>query len=305
VEVSPRDVFIATTWWTAHIAHQAVEALGGQRFLYLIQEYEPFTFPMGSLAALARQSYDFPHFAIFSTELLRDYFRRSGIGVFGAGPEAGEQDSVSFDNAITPVGPVTEGEIAGRRPRRLLFYARPEAHAARNMFEVGILALSRAIADGAFQDGWEFHGLGAVSEAGWLPLGGGARMVLRPRQSQREYQEFLRGHDVGLSLMYTPHPSLVPIEMASAGMLVVTNSFENKSDAALRAVSSNLIVTAPTVERVAAGLRRAEAEADDYARRASGSKVAWCTSWDCSFDARIMSRIHEFLAAGERRTALP
>ena len=29
--------------------------------------------------------------------------------------------------------------------------------------------------------------------------------------------------------MYTPHPSLVPIEMASAGMLTVTNSFENKT----------------------------------------------------------------------------
>ena len=29
--------------------------------------------------------------------------------------------------------------------------------------------------------------------------------------------------------MYTPHPSLVPIEMASAGMATVTNSFENKT----------------------------------------------------------------------------
>ena len=33
--------------------------------------------------------------------------------------------------------------------------------------------------------------------------------------------------------MYTPHPSLVPIEMASAGMLTVTNTFENKTADAL------------------------------------------------------------------------
>ena len=300
LEVSPGDAFIATTWWTAHIAHQAVGALGRERFLYLIQEYEPFTFPMGTLAALARQSYDFPHLAVFSTELLRDYFRQCGIGVYGSGAERGERESVSFANAITPVGPVTEGDIAQRRPRRLLFYARPEAHAARNMFEMGILALSRAIADGTFQDGWEFHGLGAVSEAGWLPLGRGARMMLRPRQSQQEYREFLRGHDVGLSLMYTPHPSLVPIEMASAGMLVVTNSFANKSGERLGAISANMIVTEPTVDCVAAGLRQAAAEVSDYRRRAAGSRVDWCTSWDCSFSGRIMSRVREFLAADER-----
>ena len=54
-------------------------------------------------------------------------------------------------------------------------------------------------------------------------------LELLPRADQRAYAELLRDHDVGLALMYTPHPSLVPIEMASAGMLVVTNSFENKT----------------------------------------------------------------------------
>ena len=299
LEVSPDDAFIATTWWTAHIAHRATESLGKRRFLYLIQEYEPFTFPMGTFAALARESYDFAHFAIFSTELLREYFRENGIGVFDPGP-GGERDSVSFANAITPVGPVTVDDIAGRRPRRLLFYARPEAHAARNMFELGVLALSRAIADGSFREGWEFHGLGAVSEAGRLPLGGGAWMRVQPRQSQEEYREFLRGHDVGLSLMYTPHPSLVPIEMASAGMLVVTNSFANKTAERLAVISTNMIVAKPTVDGIAAGLRQAAAEVGDYERRVSGSRVDWSTSWDRSFDAGIMSRIAEFLAADDR-----
>ena len=51
--------------------------------------------------------------------------------------------------------------------------------------------------------------------------------------------------------MYTPHPSLVPIEMASAGMLTVTNSFENKTPATLTAISSNLIAAEPTIDGVA------------------------------------------------------
>src|SRR5690606_21180790 len=57
-DVSPRDAFIATTWWTAHIAHRAAQQMGSDRFVYLIQEYEPFTFPMGSYAALASQTYE-------------------------------------------------------------------------------------------------------------------------------------------------------------------------------------------------------------------------------------------------------
>ena len=56
--------------------------------------------------------------------------------------------------------------------------------------------------------------------------------------------------------MYTPHPSLVPIEMASAGMLTVTNTFENKTAEALAAISANLIAAEPTIEAVAARDRR-------------------------------------------------
>ena len=54
-------------------------------------------------------------------------------------------------------------------------------------------------------------------------------MELHPRAPQAGYGGFLREHDVGLALMFTPHPSLVPLEMASAGLVTVTNTFENKT----------------------------------------------------------------------------
>jgi glycosyltransferase involved in cell wall biosynthesis len=300
LDVSPADSFIATTWWTAHIAHHAAAALGRRRFVYLIQEYEPYTFPMGSFAALARESYDFPHYAVFSTELLRDHFRDGALGVFGQGPQAGERDSVSFENAITPVGPVTLEELAGRTPRRLLFYARPEAHATRNMFELGVLGLASAIESGCFEGPWEFHGAGAVNESGRVPLGAGVSMRLWPRQSQAEYRELLRRHDLGLSLMYTPHPSLVPIEMASAGMLVVTNTFGIKTADRLAAISRNLIAVEPTVSGVARGLRHAAEAIGDYGRRLAGSRVKWSTSWEDSFTEGVMKRIVEFVTAAGR-----
>jgi hypothetical protein len=297
IEVSRSDRFVATTWWTAHIAQDALRRLGGERFLYLIQEYEPFTFPMGTYAALAAESYGFPHTALFSTELLRDWFRRSGTGVYGDGMSAGDARSAVFQNAITAVEPPTAGELAGRGTRSLLFYARPELHAARNMFEMAMLALERAAVEGAFT-GWELHGIGTVNTRERLTLGHGTSLELVPRHEQGAYAELLRSHDVGLSLMYTPHPSLVPIEMASAGMLAVTNSFENKTPEVMAAISSNLITVEPTLDGVVAGLKRATAEVDDFETRARGARVRWSRDWADSFDDRLMARVEELLGLG-------
>jgi glycosyltransferase involved in cell wall biosynthesis len=288
LEVSREDHFIATTWWTAHIAN---DAAGGLPFLYLIQEYEPFTFPMGTYAALAGESYELAHFALFSSELLRGYFRRHGIGVYAAGERDGDAASMAFENAITPIDPPSAQRLASRRRRRLLFYARPEPHAARNMFELGLLALSRALADGVFESGWDLHGIGTVERPRGISLGGGATLRLLPRSDQRSYAELLAEHDVGLALMYTPHPSLVPIEMASAGMLAVTNSFENKTPEAMSAISPNLITAAPSVQGVVAGLREAAARVDHYAERVQASRVSWSRSWDDSFPDALLDRV--------------
>src|SRR5262249_45750548 len=94
LEVSPADLFIATTWWTAHVAHRATHDLGHERFLYLIQEFEPMTFPMGSSYALALETYSFPHMALFSSELLREYFKINRLGVFSADTRQGDDLSV-------------------------------------------------------------------------------------------------------------------------------------------------------------------------------------------------------------------
>ena len=295
IELSAADGFIAATWWSALIARKAIPELGCERFVYLIQEYEPFTFPMGTYAALARESYDAPHYALFSSELLRGYFRAHGIGVYAAGSAAGDRDSEAFENAITRVPAPRAAELRARRPRRLLFYARPEPHAARNMFELGVLALSQVLEDGAFRRGWELRGIGTTQPGGRLPLGGGAELELLPRADQRRYATLLADHDLGLALMYTPHPSLVPIEMAAAGMLAVTNSFENKTPETLAAISSNLITAEPTIESVAAALRTAAAQVGDCERRVAGSAVHWSRDWNESFDERLLGRIEGWL----------
>jgi hypothetical protein len=250
---------------------------------------------MGTFAALATESYRFRHDALFSTELLRDYFRRREIGVYADGPAAGDRASAAFQNAITPIEPPTVAGLSARERRRLLFYARPEKHAARNMFELGLLALSQAIEDGAFRSGWELSAVGTVGAGRRIELGGGATLDLLPRTGQGSYARLLREHDVGLALMYTPHPSLVPLEMASAGMLTVTNSFENKTAEAMAAISPNLITVEPGVESLAAGLREAAERSADLEARVRGSGVDWSRDWGTSFDDDLMARVESFL----------
>jgi hypothetical protein len=296
LEVNPHDGFIATTWWTARIARDALRTLTPvgapepSRFLYLIQEFEPFTFPLGTYGALALESYAAPHFGLFSSELLRDYFRRHRIGVFAEGGD-GEAMSASFQNAITTVAPPTVAQLSERRTRRLLFYARPEPHAARNLFEMGVLALSRALERGALPGDWELNGIGSLAPETSVPVGSGAALRLLPRMSQDDYAQVLRDHDVGLALMYTPHPSLVPIEMASAGMLTVTNTFENKTSEALRAISGNLLAGPATIDGIAASLAEAVAGAGDAERRVAGSAVAWSRDWQRSFDPATLDEL--------------
>jgi hypothetical protein len=185
-------------------------------------------------------------------------------------------------------------ELEARSTRRLLFYARPEPHAARNMFELGVLALSRLAQDGLLY-GWEVTGIGSVEPGRVIPLGGGSSIGLRPRSEQDDYGRLLREHDVGLALMYTPHPSLVPIEMAAAGLLTVTNTFENKTEGALASISSNLIAVDPSPDGIVAGLRASLDAVDDFGRRAAGSGVHWSRSWEESFPVELLNKVADAL----------
>lgn len=296
--VGEADRFIATTWWTAYLARDAVARIGGPPFVYLIQEYEPFTFPMGSYAAMAEHSYAFPHHALFSSGLLRDYFRRQAIGVFDGRP--GEDIAAHFENAIVrydeaevDAALARTGRGAEEGKRKLLFYARPEAHATRNMFEVAFLALARAIEAGAFEGDWEFHGIG--SSHGHIDLPGGNRLKMLGKFRLTEYRQALLRYDLGLSLMYTPHPSLLPLDMAAAGMVVVTNTCMNKTGEALSGLSGNLIGAEPHIAGVAEGLKQASVRLEDSPSRRSGARVNWARSWDESFNEDIMGRLTGWL----------
>ncbi len=294
--VNPLDRFVAMTSFTAHLAHAATQELGQPRFLNIIQEQDGLTFPNGSFQAVAEESYTFPQVAIFSSELLREQFARERRSVYAAGPRAGERDSLSFQNAITDVGDVTAEELSRREGHRLMFYARPQPTEARNLFELGVLALRTAIEQEVFPIGWEYTGIGrGGSDRGAIPLHGDAWLEMIPRQPLGRYRGLLRAHDLGVALMHTAHPSLVPLEMASAGMPVVTTTYGNKTAAALRALSPNIIGVEPTVPGIVGGIREALSRLEGYEDRATGAKVAWSRRWEDTFSPDTMASIERLL----------
>ncbi len=295
IECGEDDVFLATSWWSAYVANAALGRVRAKRFLYLTQDYEPIFYDMGPLYVLSKSSYDLPHYAIISTGILEEYYKQNGIGAFKAGAGEGKRLSVSFENAILKFD-VDATAMRSRRKKRFLFYARPEPHAARNLFEIGMLALSRAVEKGCFGlDDWEFYGIGTIGGAQNIAIRDGVNLKLISKVSLNEYRELLPCFDAGMSLMLSPHPSLVPIEMCAAGMVVVTNTFANKTPERIKAVSSNFAAAEPDVDAIALALKEAAGRADDFDARIKGAKVNWSQSWDDSFDAAFIGKIKSFI----------
>jgi hypothetical protein len=296
IPINPGDMFVATTWATAHLAHGALEALERSRFLYLVQDVESLLYGAGSQAALADQAHRLPHHALYSSDLLRDHFRNRGQGVFAAGAAEGERRSAVYAHPIGRIPPPDRDRIAARDRSGLLFYARPDnPGAVKNMFELGALALSRLASEGALA-GWDLRAIGAREE--WqLDLDAGATLEMLPWTDLDSYRALLGEHAVGLALLYTPHPGVVPLEMAAAGLATVTNTCAEKDARAVTAIAGNLIAAEPTLAGLTQALREALTRGEQVERRLEGAELRWPRTWDEALDDQTLSRIEDLLSS--------
>ena len=239
------DVFLATAWWTAHVAQTMIAEAGFRRreFLYLIQDYEPNFYPWGSEFADAVASYGFAFRPIFNTTLLRDYFATLGYGF--ASP-----DAPAFAPAIDVGRYARIPRMAAARPRRIAVYGRPEV--PRNLFPMAIEVLARFIEDEGLRPS-EVEIVSVGMKHGPIALPNGIVMKSLGKLAWEAYPGYLAGVDLGLSLMLSPHPSHPPIEMAAAGARVVTNRFATKD---LGQLSPAILSVAPAVPDLVAAMQR-------------------------------------------------
>jgi FkbM family methyltransferase len=314
VPCNPHDKFMATLGTTtAGIASGAQQLLarycGGDgnepnrnasRFLSFIQDYEPMIFD-GPARIQSEESYRLPHFALFSTSFLRNYFQRNKVGVFSP-----ESIAISSDMAVAfqwtehqpaiAIQCAPSSTIGDKKRRRLIAYTR--SHVARNAYELTIAALSSAVDRGSFRAGeWEIIGVGA-SEDKRIPLSHDQYIDIQSHKGEREYFELLRTGDIGLSLMTTPHPSLPPLDFAAAGMIVVTNTTDARPEDMYLDISSNFEVAPLVLESIMDKLVVAERRSSDVKSRTAGSDLNWARNWsdEKCYGPRTAERVRQWMS---------
>lgn len=287
VPVGPNDRFIAYSVWDAYLASRMASVTTEPRIVSLLQEYEPIFTDNNAFHFLANAAYSLPHYPIFNSRELVDFFRNRRLSVFAEKPEAKEGEDYSVVQHVLQRLQTSDFDPA-RSERTFFYYARPEPHAGRNLFEIGIMALRDMLSRHSVGDEWRFVGLGALTDSiSPVRLGGGHVMEVRAKMPIEDYTRLIRDVDVGLSLMWAPHPSVIPFELLQTGAVVVTNTYENRSKSYLEGFSANLIAAEPTVRGISDALWEAFEKSGDLERRKAGVIRLGPDSWQAAFEQTI------------------
>jgi len=278
--VNPGDICLATVWYSAYFAEKIHRVLDRKDFLYLIQDYEAAFYPGGSSFTQADLSYELDYTPIFSSRSLRDQFLKADLGGLASKGRA----TTYFNNACSAFLPPREEFLAAKRaPRkkRLAFYSRPVVD--RNMFELAALVLIKAFERGIINaEEWDIYGMGLGE--GVVRLADGLTTTTLPRMNLKEYLETVPSFDVCLTLMASPHPSMIPMDLGCSGAMVVTNTFQTKTSEYLSSLCENILSAPANLNALIDTLAEAVRRADDYeARYDAAARSTFPRNWDETF----------------------
>jgi hypothetical protein len=243
----PEDIFICYSNWDGLWGRQFAQKTRLGLPVYWIQEHEAIFFSHDCRRFLMDSVYEHDHVGIFNSEFLRQYFTRQKIGRY-RDPDFAERRAISYQHVLQFIEPKRRLRRPREHKRRFLVYARPEDHAARNLFEIAVVGLRLALRRGVFDEDWEFKGVGSLGGPYEVDLGEGRTLQIAPKMPLEDYRAFIQDVDIGVALMYAPHPSLLPYEMALTGAVVITNDFEQRGPEFFSRYEGNILSFQPTVE---------------------------------------------------------
>lgn len=278
LDIVKSDLFITTSWWTTAATLPSVP---NDKIIYLLQEDERMFYPFGDdrfRCETIMRNRDIRF--LINTKLLFDYLVNDG-----------------FDN-IADQGmwfePAFPAQVFHPRTKerdakcKFFFYARPNN--PRNLFYLGIEVIEQAIVQQALDlKDWEIFLVG--NDIPEVTFNCGYTPIKCENFSWSEYAQLVGTVDLGLSLMYTPHPSYPPLDLVASGAVVVTNRFANKRD--LSDYSANLICTDLNRNALVDALRQAVSMAlDSSVREQNYCDNGLLTDWQLSF-AGILQKLSE------------
>ena len=275
IDVHPDEQFVTTSWWTTHSTRQSV---ADDRILYILQEDERMFYPFGDdYLACSETISDRRIRRVINSQLLHQHLTNDGVI-----DERTPYFEPSFPKRIYFPKPAPTNE-----KRNFFFYARP--HNARNLYHRGVEVIQTAVERGILDPKkWNIHFVG--KDLTPLRIAGGVEPILLQNLPWEEYAAYVRSVDLALTLMYTPHPSYPPLDVAACGGVAVTNSFGVKTD--LHRYSRSIICTDSEVESLVEGLRLGIVQALDLEERKkalseSHLKRDWQESFALVFDELV------------------
>lgn len=232
--ISSSDYFMATAWWTAYNAFKALRwqsetyDIKCRKIIYFIQDYEPGFYSWSSRYALADSTYSHREetIPVFNTALLKDFFLNKNYQFL---------ENYCFEPRINPVLDSARPTAATVvKERKILIYGRPGVE--RNLFNIVVLALRNWVQQ--YDDATKWTVLSAGEIHPDIELGRDVKLKSLGKLTLEQYVHELTVCSIGVSLMLSPHPSYPPLEMASFGLKVISNSYANKK---LSVKSQNII----------------------------------------------------------------
>ena len=274
IDTCDEDVFITTSWWTTASVQKSIP---DNQVIYILQEDERMFYPFGDEHLLCSEVMASPNINILvNTKLLYTHLIKEGFENISA-------KGLYFEPSFNKILYKRNKAKVVKNKRRLFFYARP-GH-ARNLFYRGIEALDKALELGVIDTNlWDLYFLGTASQK--IKFSNGYSPISLPNLPWNDYIDFLQTVDLGLSLMYTPHPSYPPFDLATTGCVVITNKFgikENLTNYSKNILTSDLDIRS-LVETLENGILLSTDNEKRYENYLNNNIES---DWSCSFNYAI------------------
>ena len=249
LEISDKDVFLATSWWSAVAIKKTTIR---KKFYYIIQEVETFFYPHGDNHYMCTEILNDENINfIVNTKYLFDYFSETVPNI--------TKNGIYFEPAFSKN--LYKPSKINNKKKKLFFYSRHNN--PRNMYYYGLKIINLGIERGIINlEEWDIYCAGADMPN--INLTSEVQIVNLGLMDWTAYAEFIGTVDLALSLMYTPHPSYVPYDIACSGGVVLSNKCANKEEFEF---NKNVILSDLNIEIFMVNLEKAIELANDSKTR--------------------------------------
>jgi len=215
LEISKKDIFIATSWWSAMAIDKTTIT---ERFFYVLQEVETFFYPHSDEYYFCSQVMKKSNINyIVNSKYLFDYFKENEPNII--------KNGICFDPAFSE-NLYKNTKNSKNTKNKLFFYSRPNN--PRNLFDYGVYLINLSIERGIINTNeWDIYFIGQDTPK--VIFNNGYVAINKGIMDWEEYASFLNEVDLAICLMYTPHPSYPPYDVACSGGVVVSNKCLNKN----------------------------------------------------------------------------